>query len=75
MPLRGPGLISHGLYVWPPLPPLRVPGEAGQDLEGMQTMRNLARNMAWMLKCIEAGRKAGIDHPEVEQSARTNFIR
>ena len=25
MPLRGPGLISHGLYVWPPLPPLRVP--------------------------------------------------
>lgn len=53
----------------------RVPGEAGQDLEGMQTMRNLARNMAWMLKCIEAGRKAGIDHPEVEKSARTNFIR
>ena len=52
-----------------------MPGEAGQDLEGMQTMRNLARNMAWMLKCIEAGRKAGIDHPEVEKSARTNFIR
>ena len=53
----------------------RVPGEAAQDLEGMQTMRNLARNMAWMLKCIEAGRKAGIDHPEVEKGIRTNFIR
>ena len=51
------------------------PAEVAQDLEGMQTMRNLARNMAWMLKCIEAGRKAGIDHPEVEKSARTNFIR
>ena len=53
----------------------RVPGEAAQDLEGMQTMRNLARNMAWMLKCIDAGRKAGIDHPEVEKGIRTNFIR
>ena len=40
-----------------------------------QTMRNLARNMAWMLKCIEAGRKAGIEHPEVEKGTRTNFIR
>lgn len=53
----------------------RVPGEAAQDLEGMQTMRNLARNMAWMLKCIEAGQKAGIEHPEVEKGTRTNFIR
>lgn len=49
--------------------------DAAKDLEGMQTMRNLARNMAWMLKCIEAGRKAGIDHPEVERGARTNFVR
>lgn len=53
----------------------RVPGEAEQDLEGMQTMRNLARNMAWMLKCIDAGRKAGFEHPDVEKGTRTNFIR
>ena len=33
-----------------------TPEEVKQDLEGMQTMRQLARNMAWMLKCIEAGR-------------------
>jgi len=33
-----------------------VPDEVRQDLEGMQTMRNLAKNMVWLLKCIEAGR-------------------
>ncbi len=53
----------------------RVPGEAVQDEEGMQTMRNLARNMAWMLKCIEAGKNAGIETPRLESGARTNFIR
>lgn len=51
-----------------------APEEALQDAEGMATMRNLGRNMAWMLKCIEAGRAAGITAPEPER-ARTNFIR
>lgn len=51
-----------------------APKEALQDAEGMVTMRNLGRNMAWMLKCIEAGRAAGITAPEAER-ARTNFIR
>lgn len=51
-----------------------APGEALQDAEGMATMRNLGSNMAWMLKCIEAGRAAGITAPEPER-ARTNFIR
>ena len=46
-----------------------------QDLEGLQTMRTLGRNMAWILKCIEAGKKAGIEHPELEPFQRTNFIR
>lgn len=46
-----------------------------QDLEGMQTMRQLGRNMAWMLKCLEAGRAAGIPYPEVEPRIWTNFIR
>ena len=51
-----------------------APEEALQDAEGMATMRNLGRNMAWMLKCIEVGRTAGITAPEPERS-RTNFIR
>lgn len=49
--------------------------EARQDTEGMQIMRNLGRNMAWLLHCIEAGRAAGVETPTSETSARTNFIR
>lgn len=52
-----------------------TPDEVKQDLEGLQTMRTLGRNMAWMLKCIEAGKKAGIDFPEHEDKIATNFIR
>lgn len=52
-----------------------APDEVKQDLEGMQTMRNLGRNMAWMLKAIEAGKDAGIDIPEAEEGAKTSFIR
>lgn len=52
-----------------------TPDEVKQDLEGLQTMRTLARNMAWMLKCIEAGKKAGIDFPQHEEKVATNFIR
>lgn len=52
------------------------PQQVKEDLEGMQVMRYLGRNMAWMLKCIEAGKKAGIELPE-EEAPRvyTNFIR
>ena len=52
-----------------------TPEEVVQDLEGMQTMRQLGRNMAWMLKCIEAGKTAGIAYPEQEAKVKTNFIR
>ena len=52
-----------------------VPGEAKQDAEGLQTMRNLARNLAWMLKCFEAGKKAGVELPKTERGQQTNFIR
>lgn len=52
-----------------------VPGEAALDEEGMQTMRNLARNLAWMMKCFEAGKNAGISLPETETGNRTNFVR
>ena len=46
-----------------------------QDLEGLQTMRALGRNMAWLLSCIEAGKDAGVNPPAVEPFQRTNFIR
>lgn len=52
-----------------------TPDEVHQDLEGMQNMRILARNMAWHLKCLEAGRKAGVPLPKQEKIVFTNFIR
>ena len=56
-----------------------VHGKEAQDVlkdeEGLQTMRNLASNMAWMLRCIEAGKSMGIQPPQAESVARTNFIR
>ena len=52
-----------------------TPDEVKQDAEGMQIMRVLGRNMAWLLKCIEAGKTAGITAPETEAKVMTNFIR
>ena len=52
-----------------------TPEEVKQDLEGMQTMRTLGNNMAWLLKCIEAGKAAGVSFPEREPAQKTNFIR
>lgn len=52
-----------------------TPEEVVQDLEGMQTMRTLGKNMAWLLKSIQAGREAGIQLPEKEPRQATNFIR
>ena len=46
-----------------------------EDEEGMQIIRILGKNMAYHLKCQEAGRKAGITPPEPEQITFTNFIR
>lgn len=53
----------------------RVPGEVEHDAEGLRTMRNIGHNMAWLLRCIEAGRAAGIEAPEAERGEQTNFIR
>ncbi len=50
------------------------PEEVQQDLEGLQTMRMLGKNMAWLLKCIEAGKTAGVPLPEKEEKIWTNFI-
>ena len=51
------------------------PEEVMQDQEGLQVMRNLGRNMAWLLKCIELGRENGLPAPEAEHVYSTNFIR
>ncbi len=51
------------------------PDEVRQDLEGMQNMRILARNMAWHLKCKEIALKSGIEMPKKEEVVFTNFIR
>ena len=53
----------------------KQPEDVLKDEEGLQTMRNLASNMAWMLRCIEAGKSMGIQPPQAESVARTNFIR
>ena len=52
-----------------------TPDDVRKDEEGLQTMRNLARNMAWFLRCKEAGEKAGVPLPRQEQITFTNFIR
>lgn len=52
-----------------------APEEVAEDKEGLLTMRILGRNMAYMLKCLEAGRQAGIPLPEQETPIMTNFVR
>ena len=56
--------VVHGL----------TPGEAALDTEGMQTMRTLGKNMAWLLKLSHAG-KVNIPAPEEEPKYFMNFIR
>ncbi len=51
------------------------PEDVLQDAEGLYTMRELGKNMAYLLRCQEAGRNAGIDLPERGVKPYTNFIR
>ena len=51
------------------------PADVEQDLEGLQTMRQLGRNMAWVLKSLEAGRAAGLAQPAQEAPIKTSYIR
>lgn len=53
----------------------RAPGECGLDLEGMQTMQNLALNMAWVLKSLDLAKREGLKAPNLNDSVRTHFIR
>lgn len=50
----------------------QTPGQVVQDEEGMQTMRTLGRNMAWMIKKLNSSQEG---HPDLESPLRTNFIR
>ncbi len=52
-----------------------TPADVLADEEGVQIMRVLGRNMAWVLKCIEAGKKSGVVLPAAEKKIFTNFIR
>lgn len=52
-----------------------TPEDVMQDKEGLQIMRTLGENMAWLLKCIEAGKKMNIQKPEYEEKIMTNFIK
>lgn len=51
-----------------------TPEEVKKDLEGLQTMRVLGRNMAWIMKCIDIGEKNNISKPTLEDRLHTNFI-
>ena len=51
-----------------------TPEEVRQDLEGLQTMRTLGRNLAWLIKCIAVAR-AEVPLPQPEKHLATNFIR
>ncbi|MFA6941973.1 MAG: flavodoxin family protein, partial [Clostridiaceae bacterium] len=50
------------------------PEEVMQDMEGVQILQNLGRNMAWLMEVIDKGKKT-IDLPETEKRVKTNFIR
>jgi multimeric flavodoxin WrbA len=52
-----------------------TPEEVAQDQEGLHNLRVMAKNIVWLLRCIEAGRAAGIDAPAKETKPKTNFIR
>ena len=77
-------LLKYPMYANMPIVPTRywpmVHGlkaeDIEQDLEGLQIMRQMARNMVWMLQCIAAGREAGVPLPEHEaERIATNFVR
>lgn len=51
------------------------PEDVLKDEEGIQIMKTLGRNMAWMLKSIEAGKNAGVEQPTPVEKVFTSFIR
>lgn len=53
----------------------KTPEEVLRDEEGLQIMRILGKNMAWLLQCLSAGARAGVEKPKAEPRINTNFIR
>lgn len=51
-----------------------TPDDVRKDGEGLQTMRTLAQNMAWLLNGIEVGREKGVETPQYEERIHTHFI-
>ena len=49
--------------------------EAEEDKEGLQTVRSIAANMTWLIKCINCAKDAGIDRPTPEPKIKTGFVR
>ena len=77
-------LLKYPMYANMPIVPSRywpmvhgnTAADVEQDLEGLQIMRQMARNMVWMLQCIQAGREAGVPLPEHEaERIAINFVR
>lgn len=52
-----------------------TPDEVKKDLEGMEVMRNLGENMAWLLRCIQLGKEMKVKEPEIKRENFTNFIK
>lgn len=52
-----------------------TPEDVMKDEEGVYVMKTLGKNLAWILKAIEAGKNAGINVPETKEKPKTNFIR
>lgn len=48
--------------------------EIEEDREGLQTIRSIVDNMVWLIRCIEAGKNIGINHPAPEEKIKTNYI-
>ena len=67
-------MISVGSTYWNEVHGL-VASDAVFDEEGMQTMRNLAKNMIWIMRCLDSGKKNGIPLPDSSLTYHTNFIR
>ena len=51
-----------------------TPEDVMQDKEGLQTMRNIGKNMAWMLQCIACAKQHNIPQPQPDVADSTNFI-
>ncbi|MDR1069081.1 MAG: flavodoxin family protein [Clostridiales Family XIII bacterium] len=69
------GMPMAATQYWPMVYGMK-PGDAAGDLEGLQTVRLLARNIVWMIRSFDAARKAGIEPPAPEEPrAWTHFIR